>query len=143
MPVLALGQALHIFNQALEVASFSLGVFSLYSTFHTSIRITFLKSRSDPGPACLTASVLLLPMGFLQTFLHLIYYQQSASLPLSFTFLVLQPHGTSSPVNQRRSADPVQLLVFTPFSHPVFVEWYGSLSTEDTAKPKVPRPHFL
>lgn len=142
-PVLALRQALRVFIRALEVASFSLGSFSLYSTFHTCIGITFLKSRCDPGPACFTACVLLLPVGSLQTFLYLSYYQQPASLPLSCTLLVLWPRGTTSPV-KTRSAQPAgatpHLHALRPF---LLVEWPGSVSAEDPAKPRVPRPHCL
>lgn len=67
----------HIFNHGCQSSLDHPGFhhhffFPLYSIFHTALRITFVKSKYSPGPACLKISVLLLPIGFLRSFLPLL-----------------------------------------------------------------------
>lgn len=88
-------------TMTVKIASFTLVslpsvFFVLYSHFHTAGRIIFLKSKYDPDPDYLKTSVLLLPVGFFQSFLHLVYYQWSISL-LPSSCSLCSSHTVQSP----------------------------------------------
>ena len=81
------------FFASVKAASFtlvSLPSVLLQSTFHTVVRIIFLKSNYDSGPAYLKTFVLLLPIGF---FYSLFSTLSAICLSTSvFHVLVFQPH---------------------------------------------------